>query len=99
MSAIKNLLADGHALIAQLEEREHELAAAFRAWFDKLTGNVPELKAEAKTDAETVAHDAETAAAPVVAEAEKDAKDVAGEVAADVTDAASATPAAAGTTP
>jgi len=63
MSAMKSLQAEGHALIAQLEEKEHELAAAFRDWFNRLTGAVPAVEAEVKADAEKVAHDAVAAEA------------------------------------
>lgn len=82
---MSGILDEGHALIAQLEEKGHELAEAFRAWFDKLRGHLPEVEAEVKADAEQVAHDAETAAAPVVAEAEHDAEKVAEHAVADVT--------------
>ncbi|NUQ98357.1 MAG: hypothetical protein HOY79_17995 [Streptomyces sp.] len=76
MPAMKNafhdLEAEGHALIAQLEEKEHELAAAFRSWFDKLTGHLPAVETEVKSDTEQVAHDAVAAEAPVVNEAMQD---------------------------
>jgi len=77
MSAMKNLQAEGHALIAQLEEKEHELAAAFRDWFNRLTGAVPAVEAEVKADAEQVAKDAVAAEAPVAAEAMQDVAAVA----------------------
>jgi len=77
MSAMKNLQAEGHALIVQLEEKEHELAAAFRDWFNRLTGAVPAVEAEVKADAEQVAHDAVVAEAPVAAEAVQDVAAVA----------------------
>lgn len=47
-----------HALIAQLEEEGHVLAGDFRKELDKLRGEVPALEAEAKADAEQIAHDA-----------------------------------------
>jgi len=76
MSAMKNALHDleakGHALIAQLEEKQHELAAEFRAWFNDLTGHLPAVEAEVKADAEQVAHDAVAAEAPVVNESVQD---------------------------
>lgn len=76
-----DLEARGHALIAHLEERGHELGheltTEFWAWFDEITGKLQEIEAKAKGDAEQVAHDAEAAAAPVVAEAERDAEQVA----------------------
>jgi len=77
MSAMKSLQVEGHALIAQLEEKEHELAAAFRNWFNRLTGAVPAVEAEVKADAEQVAHDAVAAEEPVAAEAMQDVAAVA----------------------
>ena len=76
-TAFRDLEAKGHALIVQLEEKGHELAGEFRAWFDEFTGRIPALEAEVKADAGQVAHDAEVAAAPVVAEVERDVKQVA----------------------
>lgn len=85
MSAFTDLEARGHALIAHLEEKQHELAVEFRTWFNELTGRLPKVEAEVKADAERVVHDAETAAVPVVAEAEHDAVKIAeGVVAAEV---------------
>lgn len=73
MSAMKTALveleAKGHALIAQLEEKSHELATEFRTWYDQFTGHLPKVEAEVKTDAEQVAHDAVAAEAPVATEA------------------------------
>lgn len=81
VGAVKNVFHDletkGHALIVQLEEKEHELAGAFRSWFDELTGKLPEVEAEVKVDAEQVAHDAVAAEAPVVNEAVQDVAAVA----------------------
>ena len=87
MSAMKeawhDLEARGHALIAHLEARGHELGheltTEFWAWFDEITGKLQVIEAKAKGDAEQVAHDAETAATPVVAEAKQDAEQVAKE--------------------
>ena len=61
-----------HSLIVQLEESGHELADEFRKVFDQLHGRVPAVEAEAKADAEQVAHDAVAAEAPVVNEAVQD---------------------------
>jgi peptidoglycan hydrolase CwlO-like protein len=73
MSAIKDVLVKGHTLIAQLEEKQHELAAEFRTWFDDLTGHVPALEAEAKADAGRLADQAKRDAAHLAAEAEAEA--------------------------
>ncbi len=77
MGVAEDLLGEGHNLITRLEDTEHELAAAFRAWFGRLTGRLPALETEAATDAEHVVRDAETAAAPPVAEAVHDSEHVA----------------------
>lgn len=81
MSAMKTafteLEARGHALIAQLEEKGHELAHEFRTWYDEFTGAVPAVEAEVKADAEQVAHDAVAAEAPVAQEAMQDVAAVA----------------------
>jgi hypothetical protein len=76
-----DLEARGHALIAHLEERGHELGheltAEFWAWFDEITGKLQAIEAKAKADAEQVAHGGETAAALVAAEVERDAEQAA----------------------
>jgi DNA-binding ferritin-like protein len=80
MSAMKeawhDLEARGHALIAHLEERGHELGheltTEFWAWFDEITGKLQEIEAKAKADAEQVAKDAVAAEAPVANEAVQD---------------------------
>lgn len=81
VSAMKNALHDlenkGDALIAQLEEKEHELAGEFRTWFNEFTGKLPAVEAEVKADADQVAKDAVAAEAPVVNEAVQDVAAVA----------------------
>lgn len=72
--AYDKLEAKGDALIAQLEEKGHELAGELRAWFEAFTGRLPAIEAEAKADAEQVVKDVETAAAPAVAEVKTDVK-------------------------
>lgn len=66
-----------HALIAQLEEEGHVLAADLRHELDKLRGEAPAVEAEVKADAgQLVAdaeHDATQAAEHVVAAAEEPA--------------------------
>lgn len=74
MSAMESMLEEGHKLIGDL-----------KAWMEKLTGHVPAVEAEVKTDAETVAHDAVAAEKPVVTEAVHDATVVAETAVADVT--------------
>jgi vacuolar-type H+-ATPase subunit D/Vma8 len=76
-SELVNLEAKGHALITQLEEKEHELAGEFRSWFNELTGHLPAVEAEVKSDAQQVAHDAVAAEAPVAAKAMQDVAAVA----------------------
>lgn len=84
VGAVKNAFHDletkGHALIAQLEEKEHELADAFRSWFDELTGKLPAVESEVKDDAEQVAKDAVATEAPVAQEAMQDVAAVADHV-------------------
>lgn len=87
MSNIKNLIAEIHAEINKLESGA---ADRLRGLFDKLTGHLPQVEAEVKTDAEKVAHDAVAAEKPVEAEAVHDAEKVAGDTAAAVTEAAAA---------
>jgi len=76
-----DLEARGHALIAHLEERGHELGheltTEFWAWFDEITGKLQEIEAKAKADTEQVAHDAVAAEAPVAAEVMQDVAAVA----------------------
>lgn len=96
MSAMKaawhDLEAKGHALIAQLEEKDHVLAADFRNWFGKLTGHLPAVEAEVKADAEKVAHDAVEAEKPVANETMQDVAAVTSDAVAGVTEPAPATP-------
>lgn len=81
VGAIKNefhdLEAKGHALIAQLKEKEHELAGEFRAWFNEWTGRMPAVEAEVKVDAKQIEHDAVEAEKPLAEEVVQDAAAVA----------------------
>jgi len=60
-----------HALIAQLEEEGHVLASDLRKELDKLRGEVPAFEAEAKADAEQVAHDVQAAAQDAASDVEQ----------------------------
>lgn len=60
MGAITTAETELHHLITALEDEGHHLADQFRTAFNTLRGDVPQLEADAKTDAEQVVATAET---------------------------------------
>lgn len=60
MGAISTAETELHHLITALEDEGHHLADQFRTAFNTLRGDVPQLEADAKTDAEQVVATAET---------------------------------------